>query len=308
MTLSAARFPRKSTAIDKRRMQAKLMRYLPAYVSARLPMLAMLAGLGVASPPSPAAEPACGPYQLAYFEFGSFYYKNEKDDYVGIDKDVVVELARRSGCVLNGFLDSRVRTWTHLADGALDMSVSAIPTPEREKFAVFIPYYQSRNYVLMRKDAESSPTSLRDFLDNPTLRLAVVKSFKHGTTLDAWIDELRAQQRVDDYADTELAARALAFRRADAILSQPVVWAPLIKRNKLEGKLVFHDWASADRVPGALVLSKSRVSATDIQRIRKHIEAMRADGTLERIFARHVPKDIVQQLLLPPERSEAPRK
>lgn len=280
----------------------KLMRYLSAYLSAAL------IGFGVVSPPSLATEPACGPYQLAYFEFGSVYYKNEKGDYVGIDKDVVEELARRSGCVLNGFLDSRVRTWAHLADGALDMSVSAIPTPEREKFAVFIPYYQSRNYVLMRKDAASSPTSLRDFLDNPQLRLAVVKSFKHGATLDAWIEQLRAQQRVDDYADIELAARALAFRRADAILSQPVVWEPLIKRNQLEGKLVFHDWASTDRVLGALVLSKSRVPAADIQRIRKHIEAMRADGSLERIYTRHVPKDIVQQLLLPPERSEAQRK
>ena len=78
---------------------------------------------------------ACGPYTLTFYEFGSLYYRDQSGAYVGIDRDVVDELARRSGCVINGKIDSRVRTWARLADGNLDMSVSGIATPEREEFA-----------------------------------------------------------------------------------------------------------------------------------------------------------------------------
>lgn len=259
-------------------------------------LLVVLLFVGTFALPALAAPPGCGPYRVAYYEFGSLYYKTEAGDFVGIDRDIVQELARRSGCQLDGFLDSRIRTWMALADGSLAMSVSGIATPEREQFAHFLPYFHSRNYVLLRKEAAAA-TTMRAFLDEGKWRLAVVKSFKHGPVLDAWVDALRAQKRVDEYADAEVVARIFAVGRADAFISQPVVWGPLLKRNGLEDKLLFRDWASADTIVGSLVLSRKLVRPEDVVRIRTELDAMRQDGTTEAIFARHLAADLARKLV-----------
>jgi polar amino acid transport system substrate-binding protein len=66
----------------------------------------------------------CGPFHVAYYEYGAFYFQNAAGAYVGIDPDVLDELSRRTGCRFEGFLDSRVRTWQSMANGTLDMTVS----------------------------------------------------------------------------------------------------------------------------------------------------------------------------------------
>ena len=60
---------------------------------------------------------ACGPYRLAFYEYGSLYHRGADGQFHGIDKDVVEELARRSGCRFDTVLESRARTWQQLAAG-----------------------------------------------------------------------------------------------------------------------------------------------------------------------------------------------
>ena len=257
-------------------------------MSRHLRALMCLLGFLAAGTGTVAGAGECGPYQVTFYEFGSLYYKDEAGNFVGIDKDVIDELGRRTGCRFQGVLDSRVRTWAHMADGTLDMTVSGVATPEREAFAEFIPYSNSRNFLIVRPELAEKVLSLRAFTADKRLRLAVVKSFKHGNTLDVWIDALRAQGRVDEYGDAEVVARIFAGGRADAFLSQPVTWGPLLARNALEGKVRKLDVAPQDRAIGSLVLSRKRVSVADVASMRKALEAMRADGTLEKIFARFV--------------------
>ena len=185
-------------------------------MSRHLRALMCLLGFLAAGTGTVAGAGECGPYQVTFYEFGSLYYKDEAGNFVGIDKDVIDELGRRTGCRFQGVLDSRVRTWAHMADGTLDMTVSGVATPEREAFAEFIPYSNSRNFLIVRPELAEKVLSLRAFTADKRLRLAVVKSFKHGNTLDVWIDALRAQGRVDEYGDAEVVARIFAGGRADA--------------------------------------------------------------------------------------------
>jgi hypothetical protein len=80
-------------------------------------------------------QPVCGPYEVTLYEFGSLYYRNGQGQRVGIDPEVLEEVARRTGCVFHTRLDSRVRTWALMAANRLDMTVSGVPTPERLLFA-----------------------------------------------------------------------------------------------------------------------------------------------------------------------------
>lgn len=252
-------------------------------------ILACLAATLFASAGLQAHEAPCGPYQVAFYETGLLYFKNAAGEYVGIDRDVVEEVARRTGCTLVRVMESRVRTWTALAGGTLDMTVSGIETPERQKFAYFIPYVlNNRNYLIVRKELAATTKTMDEFRSQKSLRLGVVKSFIHGATLDSWMEAPGREGRIDEVADLEVLARVFAAGRVDAFLSQPVVWGPLLKRNQLDGKVQMLDIAPRDNAVLGLVLSRQRVAAADVDKIRNAIETMRTDGTLESIFARYV--------------------
>jgi len=252
-------------------------------------ILACLVATLFASAGLQAHEAPCGPYQVAFYETGLLYFRNTRGDYVGIDRDVVEEVARRTGCTLVRVMESRVRTWAALAGGTLDMTVSGIETPERQRFASFIPYVlNNRNYLIVRNELAATAKTMDEFRAQKSLRLGVVKGFVHGATLDPWMDALGREGRIDEVADLEVLARVFAAGRVDAFLSQPVVWGPLLKRNQLDGKVQVLDIAPHDNAVLGLVLSRQRVAAADADKMRNAIEAMRADGTLEAIFARYV--------------------
>lgn len=244
---------------------------------------------------------ACGPYRVAFYETGSLYYRNDSGKFVGIDNDLISELSRRTGCKFETFLDSRIRTWAALSSGDLDMTVSAISTPDREVFAQFIPYIQNnRNYLMLRNEQATQVHSLSEFSADRTLRLGIIRSFVHGRVLDPWIASLRAEGRVVDAADTESLARLLAIGRIDGFFSQPVVWGPLLKRNQLEGKVQKLDVAPQDNANLGLVLSRKRVSEDDVLHIRRAMDGMRADGTLETIYARYLDQATARSIAATP--------
>jgi polar amino acid transport system substrate-binding protein len=97
-------------------------------------------------------------------KFHGFRYQNASKQYVGIDKDLIEEIGRRSGCRFSQESDARARIWIRLAEGSLDMSVSGIPTPERDQFARFIIYFQTRNHLLMAPEKAARIDSCAPFM------------------------------------------------------------------------------------------------------------------------------------------------
>ena len=239
----------------------------------------------------------CGTYQLAFYELGALYYKTSQGDYTGIDKEVVDELSKRTGCKFQTVLESRVRIWSQLSNHALDMTVSGVPTPEREKFARFIPYFSTRNFILLASYIPARNRTMAGFLEDPQLRVAVVKSFKHGATYDSWLNKLREQNRVEEAADFDSVVRLFVARRVDAFLALPTSLEPL--RNKeLANSFIVQDWAPNDEIKHALVLSRSRVPPAVGDLLQREIRAMQADGTLEKIFGHYLASDQAKGLLL----------
>ena len=230
---------------------------------------------------------ACGPYQVAFYEFGALYYQTENGG-AGIDKDLVDELVRRTGCKLQSGVDSRVRIWNRMETGALDMTVSGIATPEREKFAVFLPYITTRNYVLMQPEIASLVTTQDAFMKDSTLLLGVVKSFRHGKYYDEVVETLRKQGRVVEAADYPSLVRIFQAKRVSAILGLPTSLAPLLGVVKGVSVQQVADWAMTDDVTGSLVLSRQRMAAKDIEAFRLALQAAREDGTLDQILHRHL--------------------
>ncbi|MET3132406.1 polar amino acid transport system substrate-binding protein [Oxalobacteraceae bacterium GrIS 1.11] len=262
----------------------------------RLLLCCTLICLGATARAGQPVGSACGgELSVAFYEHGALYYRGADGNWTGIDKDVVDELGRRSGCRLQGLTDSRVRIWAMLKQGRLDMTVSGIPTPERAKFARFVPYMSTRNYVLLSKSVAPAVRSLDAFLAEPSYKVAVIKSFKHGPTYDAWLDQLRAQGRVYETADYQSLMQLFKIGRVQAILSLETSWAPKGRDPKQDGRAM--NWAPKDVVIGALVLSREKVPAETVELFAHTMRAMRADGTLKAIFERHVGPELAAGLL-----------
>lgn len=237
---------------------------------------------------------ACGHLRSAFYEYGALYYKSPDGSWAGIDKDVVDEVARRMGCTIEPSTDSRVRIWAGLSGGSIDMSVSTVSTPEREKFGRVVPYLAERNYVLLQTEVPASVRSMDDFLAHGQLKIGVIKTFRHGKGYDAWLAQLRQQGRVYEAPDYQALLRLFKVGRVQAMMAVSTGWYPLSKKESLR----VMDWASPrDALIGGLILSRQHVDEALAERFSQTIRAMREDGTLKRIFERHLNPELAARLM-----------
>lgn len=252
------------------------------------------------SPAWAAAGPVdCGqrPIRLAYFEFGYQYYELDGQGH-GIDKDVVDELAKRTGCQFSTQAMPRARVWAELASGELDMSVAGIQNPERDQFAWFAPYERAKNYAVLRLATAASVHRGADFSAQNPLQFGVVRGFKHGDALDQWLEPLRQAQRVQESASVNQLVEKLKHKHIDGLFAQPAVYRKLLQDHQMEDEVVLQDWAPQDKgVVGSLILSKSRFSSTEATRWQALMRELKRDGTLARIFRRYVSAEEVSKML-----------
>jgi polar amino acid transport system substrate-binding protein len=239
---------------------------------------------------------ACGQYSAAFYEHGALYHREADGKWSGIDKDVLDEISRRSGCQFQTTLESRVRIWSRLENGTLDVSVSGIPTPEREKFAIFLPYLGAHNYLLVRRSLPEKAQTAAGFLADPELKVAVVKSFKHGAVYDAWLDQLRSQGRVYEAPDLSAVLNLFKIGRVHAMLALPTTVALDLQQEGDRLKLL--DFVKKNDVIGALILNRQNVPPRAVELMRKAIRDMRDDGTLKAIYARYVGPALAAELIL----------
>lgn len=261
-----------------------------------------LCGLGVITcmmtmQPVMAAQSDCGSFQLAFYELGALYFKLPQGGYAGIDKDVADELSKRTGCQFQTVLESRVRIWHQMSQQTLDMTVSGIATPEREQFARFVPYFSTRNFLLVSASLPARTHTADGFLAEKNLRVAVVKSFRHGALYDAWLARLREQHRVEEAADFDSVVRLFMAKRVDAFLALPTSLEPL-RRKEMANSFVILDWSPSEAVSHGLVLSRQRVPLRSVEIMQRGIRAMHEDGTLEKIYTRYVGAEQARYLLL----------
>lgn len=250
-------------------------------------MRAWLVGLSLLSlTPLPAL--ACGPYSLGFYEYRALYYRGPDGQWQGIDKELVNELARRTACRFETRLESRVRIWTQMAAGKLDITVSAMPTPAREQLAELLPYIESHQFVLMRPELAEQLGSAASFLRAPERRVLVVRGYVHTPTLQAWVEELRALGRVIEAPDQASAMRAFKAGRGDALILGANSLAAARRDDRAFARYAALSFAPQERSIGALALSRERVAEADRALLRQALQQMQGDGSLAAIKRRHL--------------------
>ncbi len=246
-----------------------------------------------------AAGVDCGstPFRVGHFKLGYRYYI-ENGQEKGINKDIVDELRSRTGCQFVTQVMPFARIWSDLASGDLDISISGIRNPERDRTLWCAPTIASKNYAVIRIATAKNVQSAQDFLANDKLIFGVVRGYTHGVAQDIWLDTVRKANRVEESASVEVLAEKLKLGRIDGMFSFPFVYRKLLPDQKLEGEVLVQDWASNDKgITGCIMLTKSRFNEVEAGRWQSLVRQMHSDGTLKRIFMRYVPEAEAAKML-----------
>lgn len=238
-----------------------------------------------------AATPDCTrPYTLALHDHGLLY---SADTDAGIDRDVADELIRRSGCKVTVSLMPRARIWQLIESGALDFSLSGITNPERDKFAGFAWYFSNKYYLLVRRD--TGVKNLADFEQNERLQLGVIRSFRYSETANRLVDTLQGANRLIQAGGLAPLYQTLMLNHIQAMLIEPFDF-PVLEEKKIRGLTSIIEFKDPAVLHG-LIMSKKSLSPAQQAQWGALVNAMRADGTLLRIFEKYFHPDLAAALV-----------
>ncbi len=236
------------------------------------------------------AAPDCSrPFSLALHDHGLLYASRTGE---GIDKDIADELMRRSGCKLNVTLMPRARIWQLIESGALDFSLSGISNEARERFASFAWYFSNKYYLLVRNDI--GIRKLDDFERNNALRLGVIRSFRYSATANRLVDRLQAQNRVSYASTLEPLYEVLLDNRVQAMIIEPFDY-PALESAKIRERTQILEFDDPP-VPHGLIMSRTALPEAQQLEWRALIDAMRSDGTVQRIFERYFKPELARSM------------
>ena len=238
-------------------------------------------------------KPLC-PKEISFGLYENGYIYDSKTN-TGIDKDVVLELSRRTGCKFKMSLMARARIWRDLETGDLMTTGSGIQNPERDKFAWFIRYMGQKNYVIVRKNVKA--TSASEFLADNSLKWGVIRSYKHGQDADAFLEKL-GDQRIHEGVNLENEYKMLKTGRISAMFSPAPVAEKYIKELGLTSEVRIEDWFPADpNIPHGFIFSKKYFNEEELQKWRVVFNGMLRDGSLKKIYTKYLGELSANRLL-----------
>jgi polar amino acid transport system substrate-binding protein len=245
-----------------------------------LPLLLALATL-------PAAARCPVPLRAGTSELGLSSFR-ENGAVRGATVDVLQELARRTGCPLELAWYPRARLWAEYGSGHINVTGSAARSAERDRLARFVPYATTRFDLVLSRRVPGHFKSLREFVDGSTARLNLVRGAYYAPAVEAQLERLRRQGRVEEVSDFELAFRKIASQRAEATLAPLMIYQRHLQgAGLLEQATVAPVTESAPMLVGAY-FSRSGVPPAAHKVFARALLGMVSDGTVTRIYEKYV--------------------
>lgn len=236
------------------------------------------------------AKPNCTrTYSLALHDHGLLYSRQTG---TGIDKDIADELVRRSGCRINITVMPRARIWQLVESGGLDFSLSGISNPQRERFATFAWYFTNKYYLLVRRD--TGVQQVADFRRKPALRLGAIRSFRYSATANTLVDSLDADLRVSYASALTPLYETLLANQIQGMIIEPFDY-PAVEDTRLREQTQIIEFDDPPVLHG-LIISRQAVAPTEEPKWRALVDAMRADGTVERIFLKYFKPELARAM------------
>lgn len=227
---------------------------------------------------------------LAYHDHGMLYSKVIDK---GIDKDVALEMIKRSGCKVEISVMPRSRIWAWIESGQLDFSMSGITNAERDHFADFAWYLYNKYYFLVRKDAGIK--SLAEFEKNPSLEIGVIRSFRYSKNANELVDRLTMQNRIVEVPDHAQLLNMIKLNRIQGMIIEPFNYTQ-VDSQALKDITQVLDTGDAPVLHG-LIMSKKSLPEGERAKWKAIIDGMVKDGTMLSILNKYFTNDMAKSMV-----------
>jgi polar amino acid transport system substrate-binding protein len=229
-----------------------------------------------------AAGPAPAPARVLVVAtdaaYAPFQFQNERGEIVGFDIDLMRAVASQAGFEVRFVNTPWEGIFNGLRQGDSDLVVSAVTITEerRQSLSFSEPYFDAVQLITARQD---SPVS--GFADLATLRVGV----QTGTTGDEVVTQLlgRDSTRIRRFESTPLALKELEAGGVDAVVADNGVVDHYVANNPGGNFRTVSDTSFTPEQYGIVV----RQGQDELlQRVNDALNAIRADGTYDRIYTR----------------------
>lgn len=218
---------------------------------------------------APADYGCSQPLRVDFFPFGLAYWRDDAGLQRGTDFELIQAVEQETGCKFQISELSRVLIWKKFEAGQTDWVLSALPTPERDRWGHFIalPYWGNRNQLVISKQIER-PASPAAMLAHPELKLGVVRSYHYGDPIwDSLIAVQRQRGTLVEAADIEALYRLLKLGRINALISAPMRYRLLLARFDLQNQVDTVDFSPNEPpLRSGVYLSRQRFGRDELAR------------------------------------------
>lgn len=248
-----------------------------------------LAGCGRSEPQPAATAPAPAPQPPApatvVYQVGSdavyppFEMQDEKGQIVGFDIDIVKAVAEKAGIQVQFVNTPWEGMFNTLAQGDRDILASAITiTDERRQTMDFSDAYFDAYQLI----AVPNGSKVMRFEDLKTLRVGV----QTATTGDEAASKLlgKTNPHLKRFESTPLALKELESGGLDAVVADNGVVSHYVANN---GSARFKQVSDPAFVPEQYGLAIKKGNAELLAKLNQGLAALRADGSYDRIYAKH---------------------
>ncbi len=238
----------------------------------------------------------CGSrYRIAMNAFAPLYWRNDSGNgggkVQGLTYDLVGEITRRTGCILNQDPMPFPRATTELSHWRIDFYAFSLPIKEWNEYANYDVVYNMSRVLVVSDKVFAKNKSIDDYVNDKSIKFADTI----GSPLflkDSERELLKTQGRMVDLTTPEQGYDQLKSGRVQAMFSSPVINRFFLDQLHMRDHVkVLRDTKSLVTI--GLYSSKKRVSAEERTRMQNVIKEIHDDGTLRAILSKYLdPEDL----------------
>lgn len=237
------------------------------------------------APPSLVAPSPCT-LNVGWDPWEPYQYEASDGSVRGLDIEIVGLLAADIGCGVTYTRGNWIDLLQKIRDAQLDILLAASSTPDREAYAWFSRPYRSESFVLMtRADDKRAGNESLDTLAR-TLKIGITEGYYYGPVVSELIYGEATKNAFVTAPVAELNYMRLVQNEVDALLDDPIVATAILRRKGLADQ-VTRQPQPINSSPVSLMLSKSRISAEQLEKLNAALAARQADGSLDRLIAKY---------------------
>ncbi|WP_413580629.1 substrate-binding periplasmic protein [Bdellovibrio sp. HCB288] len=212
-------------------------------------------------------------------------FMREKGRRVGIGVDIGKELFRRTGCNFAVVEFTRPVAITRMRQGRMDLFLLVGSEYEFNEMATFVKITEAERSLTYLTSLKKSFPSVESLLADKKMRVGVMIG-SHSTWTPEELATLNAEGRAVGAPNPEGLFKMLKAGRVQAVLFPTATTLYYLNKLKMTSIVTrLPDPVHSSSV--GYVYSNRRLAPKEIEMITKHMEAMRADGTLKKIFDKY---------------------